>query len=67
MTGSHAAGVAVYAFVAVLGVIRQVLGLRPGSRVPPFGALLTRVMHPRPGRVGASAARLWLGLHFFAR
>jgi hypothetical protein len=64
---SHAATVAVYVFLAALGGVLQLLSLRPGSGIPSLGALLTRVMRTRPGRVGVLAGWLWLGLHFFAR
>jgi hypothetical protein len=64
---SHAATVAVYAFLAALGGVLQLLSLRRGSGIPSLGAQLTRVMRTRPGRVGVLAGWLWLGLHFFAR
>jgi hypothetical protein len=64
---SHSASVAVYVFLAALGVLLQFLSLRRGSGIPSLGNLLTRVMRTRPGRVGVLAAWLWLGLHFFAR
>ena len=64
---SHDASVAVYAFLAALGVVLQGLSLRPGSSIPSLGALLGRAMRTRSGRVGVLAGWLWLGLHFFAR
>jgi hypothetical protein len=64
---SHTAAVAVYLVLAALGVLLQSLSLRRRSAIPSLGALLTRAMRTRPGRVGVLAGWLWLGLHFFAR
>jgi Family of unknown function (DUF6186) len=35
--------------------------------LPSIGAILSRIMRARTGRVGVLAAWAWLGLHFFAQ
>lgn len=56
-------------FVALLlaAVVLEVLGRRPGTRIPTLGAAVTRAMRSRSGRVGIIAGWAWIGLHFFAR
>lgn len=56
-------------FLALLlaGVVLEVLGRRPASRIPTLGAAVTRAMRTRSGRVGIIAGWAWIGLHFFAR
>jgi hypothetical protein len=49
------------------GVLLEVLARRPGSRIPTLGAVITRAMRTRSGRVGVIAGWVWIGLHFFAR
>jgi len=64
---SHDITVAGYlACVAALVGI-QILSVRPGSRIPSFGSLLTWIMRTRAGRVGVTAGWTWLGLRYFAR
>jgi len=43
------------------------LAHRPGSRVPTLGALSTRIMHGRTGRIAVVAWWAWLGLHLFSK
>jgi len=54
------------AFVAA-GAVLQVVALRPGSRIPTLGSVVSRAMRTRSGRVAIVAGWAWLGLHFFAR
>lgn len=56
-----------FAAFFVIGIALQLLAMRPGSRVPTLGAVITRAMRTRSGRVGIIAGWVWLGLHFFAR
>ncbi|HWD09569.1 MAG TPA: DUF6186 family protein [Actinomycetota bacterium] len=56
-----------FAAFFVIGIVLQLLAMRPGSRVPTLGAVITRAMRTRSGRVGIIAGWVWLGLHFFAR
>lgn len=48
-------------------VILQALGSLPDSKIPPFSAIVRRMMRTRAGRVGLLTAWAWIGLHFFAR
>ncbi len=64
---SHDLAVVIFASFAVAAVVLQALSLRPDSRIPPLGIVLSRVMRTRSGRVGVMAGWVWLGLHFFAR
>jgi len=64
---SHLLSVAVYLCFLVAGVVLQLLGARGRWRVPSLGAVFSRVMRTRSGRVGIIAGWAWLGLHFFAR
>lgn len=54
------------AFVSA-GVALEVAARLGASRIPTIGAVLSRVMRSRSGRVGIIAGWAWLGLHFFAR
>ncbi|HEX6675282.1 MAG TPA: DUF6186 family protein [Actinomycetes bacterium] len=59
--------IAGYLLIAAAAAGLQLLSRREGSRIPPLGAVLGRVMRTRSGRVGVLAAWAWLGIHFFAR
>jgi hypothetical protein len=56
-------------FVAVIGalVVLEMLGRRPGSKIPTLGDWLGFVMRPRTGRALVLLGWLWLGWHYFAR
>jgi hypothetical protein len=64
---SHDFTVAVFVAMALAGVVLEVLSRGRTSRIPSLGAVFSRVMRTRSGRVGVVAGWLWLGLHFFAR
>jgi hypothetical protein len=64
---SHDVTAAVYCVIAGTIVVMQLLAWRGRLRVPTFGALMSRIMRTRSGRVGVIAGWAWLGLHFFAR
>jgi hypothetical protein len=64
---SHDVTVAVYGVFALAGLGLQARSASPRSRIPSFGAVCSRVMRTRSGRVGVIAGWAWLGLHFFAR
>ncbi len=64
---SHDVTVAGYVLIAVAAAGLELLSSRRGSRIPPLGAVLGRVMRTRSGRVGVLAGWAWLGLHFFSR
>jgi hypothetical protein len=59
--------VAGFVALAALGAVLELLARRPGSRIPPLGVAIRRIMSTRSGRVGLVAGWAWLGLHFFAR
>ncbi len=64
---SHGITIAVYLSFLLAAFGLQVRSAQPGSRIPSFGAVCSRVMRTRSGRVGLIAGWAWLGLHFFAR
>jgi hypothetical protein len=64
---SHQVTIAGYLVVLVAIVLMQVLATRTRIPIPSLGALLTRAMRSRTGRVGVLVAWAWIGLHFFAR
>jgi hypothetical protein len=64
---SHDVAVAVYLLFAMAALVLQALSLRHDSKIPSLGAVFSRVMRTRSGRVGMMAGWVWLGLHFFAR
>ena len=64
---SHDVTVGGYLVVLLAFVTLQIAATRTSAPVPSLGAILTRIMRSRTGRVGALVAWAWLGLHFFAR
>ena len=64
---SHDFTVAVYLLIALALVALEVASRGSRSRIPSIGALFSRAMRTRAGRVGVMAGWVWLGLHFFAR
>ena len=64
---SHDVTITGYLVVLAAGVALQLLSRRPGSRIPPLGAVITWAMGSRTLRVAILVGWAWLGLHFFAR
>ena len=64
---SHAITIAGFLVVLAALIGTDLAGRRPGSRIPTFAQLFTRIMRTRTGRVGILVAWAWLGLHFFAK
>jgi hypothetical protein len=64
---SHNITIAGYLLILLAALVLEGLSRRPGSQVPSFQDLMTRIMGTRSGRVGVLAAWAWLGLHLFAR
>ncbi len=62
-------GVTITGFVLVIAAILtlEVLGRRPGSRIPTIGEWLGYLMRPKIGRVLVLLGWWWLGWHYFAR
>jgi hypothetical protein len=48
-------------------VVLEILGRRPGNRIPTLGQWLGYLMRPRWARLLILLGWLWLGWHFFAR
>ena len=48
-------------------VVLEIVGRRPGSRIPTLGQWLGYLMRPRSGRLLILLGWLWLGWHYFAR
>jgi Family of unknown function (DUF6186) len=64
---SHNATIAGYAAILLAAVGLQLAATKTKAPVPPLGAVLSRIMRTRTGRVGMLVAWAWLGLHFFAK
>lgn len=64
---SHDVTVGGYLAVLLGFVALQLAATRTKAPVPSLGAILTRIMRTRTGRVGVLVAWAWLGLHFFAQ
>jgi len=64
---SHNITLVGYLLFPALGIGLTALAHRPGSRVPTLGALSTRIMHRRTGRIAVVAWWAWLGLHLFSK
>jgi hypothetical protein len=64
---SHYLTIAVYLAVLAGFVALQLIATTTKAPVPPLGAILTRIMRTRTGRVGILVAWAWIGLHFFAQ
>ncbi len=64
---SHAITIAGYLVFLAAGISLTVLAHRPGSRIPTLGAVFSRVMHSRTGRIAVIAWWAWLGLHLFSK
>ncbi len=64
---SHAITVAGYLALAMAGIGLNALAHRHGSRIPTMGAVFTRIMHSRTGRIAVVAWWAWLGLHLFSK
>ncbi|GAC1366894.1 MAG: hypothetical protein NVSMB32_11680 [Actinomycetota bacterium] len=65
--GSREVTTAGYLVLLAAGVILQLLALRRGSGVPTLGAVASRCLRCRAGRLMVVAGWAWLGLHVFAR
>ncbi|HTT51807.1 MAG TPA: DUF6186 family protein [Streptosporangiaceae bacterium] len=64
---SHDVTITGYVLILLAAVGLQLAATRARSPVPPLGAVLSRIMRTRTGRVGMLVAWAWLGLHFFAK
>jgi hypothetical protein len=64
---SHDVTVAGFLIILSALIATDIAGRRPGSRIPTFSQVFTRIMRTRTGRVGILVAWAWLGLHFFAK
>ena len=64
---SHVITLAGYLAFLVAGAGLDALAHRPGSRVPAIGAVFSRIMHSRTGRIAVVAWWAWLGLHLFSK
>ncbi len=64
---SYAVTLAGYLAFIAAGIGLNVLAHRRGSRIPTMGAVFTRIMHTRTGRIAVVAWWAWLGLHLFSK
>lgn len=64
---SHVITVAGYLVFVAAGIVLNALAHRRGSRIPTIGAVFTRLMHTRTGRIAVIAWWAWLGLHLFSK
>jgi Family of unknown function (DUF6186) len=67
MLSSHAIAIAGFVALAAAGIALNLLAHRPGSPIPTMGAVFTRIMHTRTGRIAVVAWWSWLGLHLFSK
>jgi hypothetical protein len=65
--GAHAVTLIGFVLMTAAMVALEILGHRPGSRIPTVGQWLGYLMRPRLGRVLVLAGWWWLGWHYFAR
>ncbi len=56
-----------YLLFLALGIVLTVLAHRRGSAIPAMGAMFTRIMHSRTGRIAVIAWWAWLGMHLFSK
>ena len=64
---SHDLTITGYVLIVLAAAGLQLAATRTRAPVPPLGAVLSRIMRTRTGRVGVLVAWAWLGLHFFAK
>jgi len=64
---SHTITVTGYLLVVAAVAALQVVALTHRTSIPTLGAVLSRLMQSRSGRVGVLAGWAWIGLHFFVR
>jgi len=64
---SHDVTITGYVLILLAVAGLQLAATRTRAPVPPLGAVLSRIMRTRTGRVGVLVAWAWLGLHFFAK
>lgn len=64
---SHWVTITGYLAVLAAFVALQAAGASARTQIPALGAILSRIMRTRTGRVGILVAWAWIGLHFFAR
>ena len=57
---SRAITITIWTVLGLALVTLDLLGRRPGSKIPTFNVLITRVMRSPSGRVGILAAWLWI-------
>jgi len=62
---SHDVSIAIYALIAIAGVVVELIALSNPERVSSLGRTLGRAMRMRTGRLGIVTGWVWLGLHFF--
>jgi len=64
---SHEITIAGYLVFLVAGITLNLLAHRRGSRIPTMGAMFSRIMHSRTGRIAVIAWWAWLGMHLFSK
>ena len=67
LVSTRAVTIAGFAVLIAAMITLEVLGRRPGSRIPAAGEWLGYLMRPRIGRVLVLLGWWWLGWHYFAR
>ena len=61
----HALTVTVFALLGGGLLVLELIGRRPGARVPTVGRLLRAALHNRPALVLVVLTWWWFGWHFF--
>ncbi|OFW49085.1 MAG: hypothetical protein A2146_06845 [Actinobacteria bacterium RBG_16_67_10] len=62
---SHDVSVAIYAGLALIALVIELIALSQPGRLASIGRTLGRAMRTRTGRLGIATGWVWLGLHFF--
>jgi len=67
LISTRAVTIAGFVAVVIAMIVLEILGRRPGSRIPTVGEWLGYLMRPRIGRALILLGWWWLGWHYFAR
>lgn len=55
-----------YGLLLVVMIALVLVSHLPGTTVPTFGTVMSRVMSTRSGRIAVLVGWLWIGMHYFA-
>jgi Family of unknown function (DUF6186) len=64
---SHYLTIAGYLGFLAAGIALNLLAHRRRSKIPTMGAIFSRIMYSRTGRIAVIAWWAWLGMHLFSK